>query len=308
MTTTPGYHRGERAVQARANLTGPASNAERGIRPVMPPVAVAFLAGQPAIFLGATDGAGRVWSTMVTGEPGFLTAPRPDLLLVGGRPAAPDPLAATLAGPARVGMIVMEPASRRRMRINGRSRPDGDGLAVEIDQVISNCPKYIQKRSPERVTGGRPRLVARGAGLTEPQQRAIRAADTFFVSTAADDGAADTSHRGGRPGFVRVAGPNRLSWPDYLGNAMFLTLGNLDLRPAAGLLFPDWSSGGLLHLSGTATVDHSPQRAAQVPGAQRIVDFTVTDVVEIAAAGPLRWSAPEPSRFNPAPWLPPSGR
>ncbi|GAA4607902.1 putative pyridoxine 5'-phosphate oxidase superfamily flavin-nucleotide-binding protein [Actinoplanes octamycinicus] len=299
MSTAATYHRGEHAVQKRVGLDGPAGNAVRGIRDAVPAVAAEFLAEQPAVFLGAADRAGRIWSTMLTGEPGFLSAPRADLVVVRNRPEAPDPLAEALAGPARLGMIAIEPATRRRMRINGRSRPYRQGLAIEIEQVIANCPKYIQKRSPEAVAAGPARLVARGAALTDRQRAVVEAADTFFVSTAADDGAADTSHRGGRPGFVRVTSPTRLSWPDYLGNAMFLTLGNLELNPAAGLLFPDWSTGGLLHLSGTAAVDYSPDRAARVPGAQRLVDFTVTDVVEVTGGSPLRWSAPEPSRFNP---------
>jgi predicted pyridoxine 5'-phosphate oxidase superfamily flavin-nucleotide-binding protein len=299
MISSPPYHRGELAVQARASLEEPAQHAGRAIRAAMPPVAIGFLAEQPALFVGAADRAGRIWSTMITGEPGFLTAPREDLLIVGARPAAPDPLAETLARPARVGMIAIEPSTRRRMRLNGHSRPHGDGLAVQLDQVVSNCPKYLQKRDVAYAAGDGARLAARGGALTERQQQWIGAADTFFVSTAADDGAADTSHRGGLPGFVQVASATRLSWPDYVGNAMFLTLGNLDVHPAAGLLFPDWSTGDLLHLTGTAVVDHTPQRAARVPGAQRMVDFTVTGVVEVAAGSPLRWSAPEFSRFNP---------
>lgn len=298
MTMTSAYHHGERAVQARTHLETPAGNAERAIRATLPPVAATFLTEQPAIFVGAADATGRIWTTMVTGQAGFLTAPRGDLLLVGARPGAPDPLAGTLAAAARVGMIAIEPATRRRVRLNGRSRPHGDGLAVELDQVISNCPKYLQRRDVDQVMAGSPRLAGQGATLTERQQRMIAGADTFFVSTAADDGTADTSHRGGNPGFVRVSA-TRLSWPDYLGNAMFLTLGNLEVNPAAGLLFPDWASGDLLHLTGTATVDYSPERAAGTPGAQRFVDFTVTGVVEITGGSPLRWSRPEPSRFNP---------
>jgi len=298
MTMTSAYHHGERAVQARTKLETPAGNAVRGIRTALPPVAVTFLGEQPAIFVGAADHTGRVWTTMITGQPGLLTAPREDLLLIGARPGAPDPLAGALTTAAQVGMIAIEPATRRRVRLNGRSRPHGGGLAVDLDQVISNCPKYLQKRDIVQATSGSPRLVGQGTALTGRQQRWVSTADTFFVSTVADDGTADTSHRGGNPGFVR-ASATRISWPDYVGNAMFLTLGNLEVNPAAGLLFPDWASGDLLHLTGTATVDYSPERAARTPGAQRFVDFTVTGAVEVTGGSPLRWSAPEASRFNP---------
>ncbi|GAA3857077.1 pyridoxamine 5'-phosphate oxidase family protein [Saccharothrix violaceirubra] len=293
------YHRGERAVQDRAGLAEVAGRSGRSIRTAVPDVAAAFLAGQPVLFLGAEDGAGRLWTTMLAGEPGFLGVPDPHTVTVAARPVDVDPLGAALAGVARVGMIAIEPSSRRRMRVNGVSRPDGDGLVVAVEEVVANCPKYIQRRDPVAGGPGTARVVARGTALDGRWRERVTAADTFFVTTAAEDGRADTSHRGGGPGFVRVLSPTVLEWPDYVGNAMFLTLGNLAVRPDAGLLFPDWVEGAALHLSGTAVTDWSPEAAARHPGARRVVRFTVSDVVEVGGHSPYRWSAPEYSRFNP---------
>ncbi|MGW2401973.1 pyridoxamine 5'-phosphate oxidase family protein [Kitasatospora sp. NPDC001664] len=300
---TTAYHRGELAVQDRAELSQQAGFSLGGIGTVIPPVAAEFLTGQPMVVIGGADRDGRIWATQVSGTPGFLRAPDERTLTVAARPGPQDPLAATLAGPARIGMIAIEPATRRRMRINGRSVPDGDGLRVDLDQVIANCPKYIQKRDHrplpvEEAAGRRPRALD-SAELTEDQQRRIREADTFFVATASDGGDADASHRGGSPGFLRVLSPTRLRWPDYVGNAMFLTLGNLELNPAAGILVPGWESGSSLHLTGTARTVWDPELIAEVPGAQRLVEFDVTAVREVLDAAPLRWSAPEASRFNP---------
>ncbi|WP_165987012.1 pyridoxamine 5'-phosphate oxidase family protein [Streptomyces sp. YIM 98790] len=306
------YHRGELAVQERARVGPRAARSLRAIRDTVPDIGAAFLARQPFLVLGARDAAGRLWATQLTGAPGFLHVPDPRTLLAAARPAPDDPLAAALAAPARTGLLAIEPAARRRMRLNGTARPDGTGLRVALDQVFSNCPKYIQRREPRFAGTAAPgdgrRTVTDGTALTPAQQRAVGAADTFFVATAADNGDADVSHRGGAPGFVRVLSPTTLRWPDYHGNAMFLTLGNLERNPAAGLLFPDWRAGTLLHLSGTARTDWDPDRAARVPGAERLVDFTVTAVREITAASPLRWTAPEFSPFNPPPPPPPAGR
>ncbi|WP_439679666.1 pyridoxamine 5'-phosphate oxidase family protein [Embleya sp. MST-111070] len=299
------YHRGERAVQDRANLTRQASHSLGGIGDAIPPVAAAFLAAQPMIIVGGADAAGRIWCSQLTGEPGFLSTPDPHTLTIDALPLAEDPLADLLGEPARVGMIAIEPASRRRMRINGRSTPVPGGLRVVPDQVIANCPKYIQKRDYRILrdpNSGQPqgnRAVTRGTALTPAQQRTLRAADTFFVATADELGNTDASHRGGNPGFVEVLSPTVLRWPDYVGNAMFLTLGNLELRPVAGLLVPGWDSGTSLHLSGTTRTLWDHDEIARIPGAQRLVEFTVTDVVEIPDAVPLRWSAPQASRFNP---------
>ncbi|MFF0445309.1 pyridoxamine 5'-phosphate oxidase family protein [Streptomyces sp. NPDC004609] len=308
------YHQGETAVQRRAGLADQAEFSLGGIGDTIPGIAAAFLAEQPMIVLGGADSAGRIWATQLTGRPGFLRADTPRVLTIATLPAPHDPLADLLSGaatagaPFPLGMIAMEPATRRRMRLNGRAVRDGDGLRVELDQVIANCPKYIQKRdhrfadADDGTDGddgpGGP-AVTDGTALDEAQQRAVRAADTFFIATASDRGDTDASHRGGNPGFVEVLSPTLLRWPDYTGNAMFLTLGNLALNPAAGIVLPLWRSGSSLHLSGTARTLWDPEETARVPGAQRLVEFSVEAVREVTAASPLRWSAPAYSRFNP---------
>ncbi|MYV99554.1 hypothetical protein GT354_14905 [Streptomyces sp. SID3343] len=120
-----------------------------------------------------------------------------------------------------------------------------------------------------------------------------------FPGADRGDADADASHRGGNPGFVQVLSPTRLRRPDYLGNSMFPTLDNLELNPAAGLFPPGWETGSTLHLSGSARTVWAEEEIARVPGAQRLVEFEVTDVVEIQGAVGLRWSDPDCSRFNP---------
>ncbi|MFD5347751.1 pyridoxamine 5'-phosphate oxidase family protein, partial [Streptomyces anulatus] len=178
----------------------------------------------------------------------------------------------------------------------------GAGHRVQLAQVIANCPNYIQKRAPRPAGDGEAQATRRAVDSTElspGQQRTLRAADTFFVATASDRGDADASHRGGNPGFVQVLSPRLLRWPDYVGNAMFLTLGNLELNPAAGLFVPGWEAGTSLHLTGSARTVWDEDEVAGHPGAQRLVEFEIAAVREVAAASPLRWSAPAYSRFNP---------
>ena len=78
-----------------------------------------------------------------------------------------------------------------------------------------------------------------------------------------------------------------------------MTLGNLELNPRAGLLFLDWERGDTLQLSGTAVVDWSPERAQTLPGARRVVDFTLEQVVHTTGAHALRWRLEARSRFDP---------
>ena len=82
----------------------------------------------------------------------------------------------------------------------------------------------------------------------------IRSADTFFLGTVNPERGADVSHRGGPAGFVRLDGTTRLWWPDYHGNNLFNSLGNLAVDPEAALLFFNFRDGQALQLSGTASV------------------------------------------------------
>lgn len=301
MTGSTPYHPGERAVQQRAGRRDRADHSGRAIGSTIPPVAGRFLAERQLLVVGAADADDRLWATQLTGAPGFLRAAGEQTLTVAAHPADDDPLAAVLAGPAEVGTIALDPAGRRRMRLNGRSAPDGrGGLVIAAEQVYANCPKYIQRRSPQhRTAPGTPHAVAAGPALSIAQQLAVATADTFFIATAGPDGRVDASHRGGNPGFLQVLGPDRLQWPEYAGNSMFMTLGNLELDPRAGLLLPDFDTGGALLITGEARTDWSARAAAGLPGAERVVDLTVTGVLELADATPLTWSDPEYSPANP---------
>ena len=98
---------------------------------------------------------------------------------------------------------------------------------------------------------------------------------------------------------MEVLDERHLAWPDYAGNSMFQTLGNLETDPHAGLVFVDFATGDLLQLIGRARVDFDPARAAKFAGAERIVDFEIDAVRETRAALPLRSYAVEASPYNP---------
>ncbi|MGW9030025.1 pyridoxamine 5'-phosphate oxidase family protein [Streptomyces sp. NPDC055722] len=290
------YHEGSRALQDRLGVRDQADHVGRAVGDSLKPVAAAFLALQPMLVIGAADPAGgAVWASPLTGEPGFVRATSPRRISVAGGVASADPLARALTVDGlHVGTIALDPRTRRRMRLNGRSHPAPGGLAIEADQVFSNCPRYLQKReSYEWVGDRRPQEPCRSSGLTLAQREFISRSDTFFLATVHDRGA-DVSHRGGNPGFVQAASPRELSWRDYPGNSMFLTLGNLAADPRAGLLFLDWTTGTALQLSGAARTEFGAD-------GERSVRFAVSEAVQTRGAVPLRWSRPAYSPANPGP-------
>jgi predicted pyridoxine 5'-phosphate oxidase superfamily flavin-nucleotide-binding protein len=152
---------------------------------------------------------------------------------------------------------------------------------IEVDQYHCN-PLYME------------------IGETDEQRRLILNADTFFIASAYPEGGADASHRGGNPGFVWFLNGNTLEFPDYSGNTMFNTLGNIAVNPSAGLLFLDFEGGGTLQLTGEARIVWDVGRAAGFAGAERVVEFRVQEAVEIQSSIPLRWQFQGYSPFNPA--------
>jgi len=303
------FHEGERAVQSRAGVAREAQDLGRGIAPSLPEGAGPFFSAQRLAVLAGVDGADRVWASLVAGEPGFISAPDAATLRLRARLPAGDPLREGLAGGRRVGVLVLDPERRRRIRVNGRSLGAADAIAIRVEEFFGNCPKYIQARAPEDAAAqDRPAEARRGPELSAAQRGAIERADTFFIASRHPQAGADASHRGGQPGFVRVDGGRRLRFPDYAGNNMFQTLGNITADPRVGMLFVDFDTGATIQLTGRARILWDHAAFADMPGAQRAVEVEVDEVVEIDGRGPLGWRLVEYSPFNPpARQRPPAG-
>jgi len=302
------FHAGEVAIQRRLGIDEKVDRAgRRMIRTYMPDQHRAFFAQLPFILIGSVDATGQPWASLLAGRPGFLDTPDDRSLTIAAQPLPGDP--ATLVPGAAIGLLGIEPPTRRRNRANGIVTQVGAaGITVAIQQSFGNCPKYIQARTPEPVEAapGPPRV---SSGLNAADRALIAAADTFFIATAhlsgEASGGADVSHRGGKPGFVRVEG-NRLTVPDFIGNFLFNTLGNLALEPRAGLLFPDYAAGDLLYLAATGEIIWDGPELATFEGAQRLMRLDVTRAIRLPGALPFRWSAPDysPALERTGVWMP----
>jgi uncharacterized protein len=264
-----------------------------------------FFALLPYLFVGAVDSVGWPLATLLTGPPGFVQSPDPVTLAIAAQPDAGDPAALGLIPGREIGILGIDFSTRRRNRANGRIvSQDAGGLRVAVSQSFGNCPQYIQLRTvaqvPMDTIEAPPKTVESFHYLDAAAIAVIARADTFLVASRSRPGVgssfgADISHRGGRPGFVRVDG-NALTIPDFRGNRYFNTLGNLMVEPRSSLLFVDFETGDLLQLQGTARVEWDGDAAEQIPGAERLWRFNVVRGWRRRAASPLRWSFVEYSR------------
>jgi predicted pyridoxine 5'-phosphate oxidase superfamily flavin-nucleotide-binding protein len=298
VASTENFHEGELAVQRIAGVQREAGrlagmlgepNLDGGIR--------SFLADRELAVITARDGEHRLWTSPLYARPGFLQV-HDRALTVKAAPRQGDPLWRLGAGQP-VGLIAIEFATRRRMRVNGTLVHAGaGGLEIEVEQAFGNCPKYIQQRTLQpAATVGAVRSVHRDR-LSPEDGALIACADTFFFGTVHPQRGADASHRGGTPGFVRVD-RSQLWWPDYPGNNMFNSLGNLTVDDSAALLFLDFAPGRALQLSGAAVVEWTdPGTAGDDGGTGRRVRFTPEAVV---ASDLGLWAQPPlASPYNPA--------
>lgn len=292
------FHRGEQAIQRRIGVRDKVEEiGRRFIRDHMPDEHRAFYQQLPFLLLGSVDTDGRPWASVLAGRPGFISAPDERTLAISATSLPGDPAADYLTVGAAAGLLGIDFESRRRNRMNGRIAALGEQrLRIAVEQSFGNCPMYIQARDyelNERTDGPAPAETF--SVLDAAAHTHIRATDSFFIATHFSEGGgrasegADVSHRGGKPGFVRIDDGRVLTWPDFTGNTHFNTLGNILMNPRAGLLFIDYQSGDLLTLTGTAEIIWEGDELENYPGAERLVRFRLEEGRRLPGALPLRW-------------------
>jgi predicted pyridoxine 5'-phosphate oxidase superfamily flavin-nucleotide-binding protein len=287
--TATGFHEGELATQRRAGVEADAKRLERMLDSAhLSAGAAKFLSLQTFTALTGRDRNGVLWTSPLAAPAGFLQG-EDNLLRVSTVPREGDPLHRMPIG-QQIGLIAIDFAARRRMRINGTLvGGDNAGLTVQIDQAYGNCPQYIHRRGPNvSMLTATPAPDARhSTRLDATDQALIAASDTFFLGTSHPIRGSDASHRGGPAGFVRVNSSQRLWWPDYPGNNMFNSFGNLAVDDEAALLFIDFLNGAALHISGSAQVQWThPVAAGDDGGVGRHVAFSIDSVVALGFSEP----------------------
>ncbi|KJZ69346.1 hypothetical protein HIM_11268 [Hirsutella minnesotensis 3608] len=184
---------------------------------------------------------------------------------------------------------------------------DGTGsrsvqAAFVITESIGNCPKYINKKQIKPRTPLDARIVSDELPLPDEALALLAKADMLFVSST-NGLTMDTNHRGGTSGFIRVVrnGPDgvAIAYPEYSGNRLYQTLGNLRVNPLIGIVVPDYDTSDVLYLTGSASVLVGEQASSLMARTNLAV------VVSVAAARFVRGGLPfcgaggEPSPYNP---------
>lgn len=320
------FHPGELHVQHLAGTHGVAEelsavlstqfNLNSRLDALLSSLRLAWLTTVDASSSSATTTSPLVWVSPVFGAPGFVrilshtsfaihiptSHPAHDPLLLNILSATPAP------EPIPIAFLAIDLEHRLRYRTNGVVQafdPSTRTLTIRVKEAFPNCPKYIQKRvciSSSSDVSSIPIPISTSATLSPTDQTLLRSADTIFLGTYYPPTGPDVSHRGGSPGFVRVLSPTELFFPDYRGNGMFQSFGNLHADARASLAVLDFDTGHVLQLSGTAVIDWDVRvtHPSLEGGASRGVRFHIAAVSRSnGPATTLRWRLVERSPYSP---------
>lgn len=294
------YSEGKKKVQKHAGVEYEAQRLTGMVKNYVASHGQQFIQNQTFLIISSVDENGALWTSIIKGnQKGFVHFLSPEKVEIDIKHIDFNPndiLYKNIVKNENIGILFIEFANRRRFRINGKAQFSKNKIQIEIQQAFPNCPKYIQARDFLS--------VERERAITDPSkldlssiQKIVTKADTFLMGTQAKVGSVDTSHRGSMNGFLKFVAEDTIRIPDYSGNNMFLSLGNIIENPNTGLLFIGFEAGSILQLSGKAYVKLDEDDFEH--GIERFWYFKIEKNIFTQNALLLNWSAPHYSPFNP---------
>jgi ferredoxin-NADP reductase/predicted pyridoxine 5'-phosphate oxidase superfamily flavin-nucleotide-binding protein len=288
----------------------------------------------PLLALGTLDSQSNPWVTLWGGSPGFSEPLGGGF--VGTRTlvdSAHDPVVQALVGETKDGELLqpkdggkmvaglaIDLMTRKRVKLAGKMvagtvqevdvefeedqrddkapiKQNQIQLVMKIDQSLGNCPKYLNQYElqPAIVESS---LTSETSVLTDNARALISKSDMFFLTSSTPQDM-DVNHRGGPSGFVRILSSTAIVYPEYSGNRFYSTLGNLLLYPKIGLAFPDYSTGNVLYITGTAVILVGADAARIIPSSNLAVRIDITQARFVKGGLPFRGVKKIPSPYNP---------
>ncbi|OBR09449.1 Oxidoreductase FAD-binding domain-containing protein [Colletotrichum higginsianum IMI 349063] len=321
------FHAGELALHNLLNVPRQSNPTASGL----PPSYGARIAASPLLALGTLDRHNRPWTTLWGGEAGGVARPiAEDVLGVRSRvDVVDDPVLSALwdvdeeAEGVKDGEVVqpglggdggrlvaglgIDLRTRDRVKFAGRMVAGAVNggevqVAVKVEESLGNCPKYLNKKDVEARASIEKGRVERGLPLGEGALGVVERADMVFL-TSGHEKSMDTNHRGGPRGFVRVArndvGGVEIVYPEFSGNRLYQTLGNLKVNPLIGIAIPDFETSDVLYLTGSASILVGRDAAAHLPHTKLAVKVKVAAAVFVESGLPFVGTPLEASPYNP---------
>ncbi len=305
MTET--FHKGELAVQQKTGEAIMASSVGRIISNTIHKRMHLFIEAQTMAIVSSIDTHDTIWVSVLFGNIGFISVLNQQTLSIDKLTTystKKDILYDNIEAKNDIGLLLIELSTRRRFRINGTVQTTKNTIEISVKEAYANCPKYIQQRVINIPKDYKPihTTTEKETELNQNIKNWITQADTFFIGSNSNHNKLDASHRGGNKGFIEIIG-DTLKIPDYKGNSMYNTLGNIYQNSKAGLLFIDFEKGSILQLTGTSTIlfdQNSEEDLLKTGGTGRYLVFTVEKWIKTENHHKVAWKFISNSPFNPS--------
>jgi hypothetical protein len=301
------FHQGELEAQGRSGEERGAESNSAMIGDKIITGALGFIRQQQMAVFSSRDAEGHRWASLLFGPVGFID-PDERLTLRFALPANQrdprDPLWNNLQSDSHVGILLIELASRRRIRINGEATVGDNEITLHVVETFPICPKYITRRAIQvdaQAATDFNSYQDSGTLLTEALRRRLGLADVFFIGTGNSERGNDASHRGGNPGFIEVLDDHTFRIPDFRGNSLFNSIGNLLTDASVGLVIPFFEDGMQLQITATAEpLWNQPDPEGKTGGTHRFLVFHIQRWLERPLPAKITAGAPEYSHYNPS--------
>ena len=311
------FHEGEVVLQSEAGVDSAAfeAMAQQAMVPGLHPREAEFVNERTFAVATTIDRDGRPWSSPMFGSSDrpLFGVHDPITIAVGAQQAPGDPMLTNIADTNQLGVLFFDPSYRRRIKSIGHAAVVNDEVTYVLDRSFGICNKYIYKRNhvvAETASTASQPTATPDSSLDDQSITQLATADTAFLASYHEVNGADPTHRGGPAGFVTVVDEKTLSIPDYMGNGMFNTLGNLRIDDRIGFMTVDFASGRTIHVTGRGAVHPS---SANDEMSERTLIIEIESVL-VTNANQGAWVDVEafpirPGMINPAtPYLRPPSR
>ena len=340
MTQKHALHEGELRLQKLRHVPSELADViPNYINGDMPVQHAEFFPGLSYLPLGTLDNQGRPWASLLVTKSnddptlGIVVSDQNQTDIV-AETNPHDPFVRALgeeqtspsSGNRLFAGVGIDFTNRRRNKLAGLIKPISIGnsgkisLQLSTDQHLGNCPKYITVRSLEHHVRNAELVLDSPTAATAPlpadAKRCINRASTTYLATKhtgekgevpGDHCDMGFNHRGGAPGFVRLFeeddGENVTTFlilPDHSGNRFYQSLGNIETDKQVGMIFPDFTNGDILYITGTAENLHDAEAEAIMPRVGLLTRIQVNGAVFVKAGLNLRLTSDEQySPYNP---------
>ncbi|CAF2139880.1 unnamed protein product [Rotaria magnacalcarata] len=318
-------HEGELFVQKRRHVHPHTHTiASQMIEDDMPSQHSEFFTHLSYFAVSTIDADGRPWATIIVGSPTTLIFAVSEMqldisaVLPEGDPFLSSVVSTMNASPRYFAGVGVDFSNRRRNKVAGfiATSDVADNtlnMSLITNENLVGCSKYIttrkleyHKRHPQMEADGR---NADNISLNQECLDIINQASTIFLATRHTSNVSDNTsdlglnHRGGRPGFVRAYEENGNTYiviPDYSGNRFYQSLGNIESDRVAGVAFPNFTTGDMLHVTGIAANIYDDEAERIMPCVTLFTRIRLNGYVWIKEALNLKLLAPEQySPYNP---------